>query len=213
MVNDVTDGSALAAAVAAAVSRFGPVDFACANAGVAIGTGLDRTGRVWQKCWDVNVLGVVNLARAVLPDMASREGGAFLVTASAAGLLTSLDSAPYAVTKHAAVALAEWLAITYAGAGVAAPLPLPAGRAHPHDRDGGGGAVDARRGRAPRTRGGGRLGRQGPAVRDSSWFSRTRRSPGSSRSEQPTGTTGSPAWPAGATGSSVARPQPHQQPG
>ena len=127
VVNDVTDGSALAEAVAASVSRFGPVDFACANAGVALGTGLAAPDAVWQKCWDVNVLGVVNLARAVLPDMASRGGGAFLVTASAAGLLTSLDSAPYAVTKHAAVALAEWLAITYAGAGVGFHCLCPQG--------------------------------------------------------------------------------------
>ena len=115
---DVTDGGAVAVAVAAAVSRFGPLDLACANAGVAMGTGLDSPDDIWQKCWEVNVVGVVHLARAVLPDMAARGGGAFLVTASAAGLLTSLDCAPYAVTKHAAVALAEWLAITYADAGV-----------------------------------------------------------------------------------------------
>ena len=127
VVNDVTDGSAVAAAVAAATSRFGAVDFACANAGVALGTGLESPDGIWQKCWDVNVVGVVHLARAVLPDMAARQRGAFLVTASAAGLLTSLDSAPYAVTKHAAVALAEWLAITYADAGVQLHCLCPQG--------------------------------------------------------------------------------------
>jgi NAD(P)-dependent dehydrogenase (short-subunit alcohol dehydrogenase family) len=94
-------------------NRFGPIDLFCSNAGIAIGGSVDASDDDWQKIWEVNLMAHVYAARAVLPDMLARGRGYLLQTASAAGLLTSIGSAPYAVTKHAAVALAEWLSITY----------------------------------------------------------------------------------------------------
>ena len=96
-----------------ASKRFGPIDLFCSNAGIAIGGGVEAPNADWQKIWDVNLMAHVYAARAVLPAMLERGEGYLLQTASAAGLLTSIGSAPYAVTKHAAVALAEWLSITY----------------------------------------------------------------------------------------------------
>ncbi|HEX3727382.1 MAG TPA: SDR family oxidoreductase [Pirellulales bacterium] len=93
--------------------RFGPIDLFCSNAGIAIGGGVDASDSDWQKIWDVNLMAHVYAARAVIPAMRERGNGYLLNTASAAGLLTSIGSAPYAVTKHAAVALAEWMSISY----------------------------------------------------------------------------------------------------
>jgi NADP-dependent 3-hydroxy acid dehydrogenase YdfG len=115
---DVADGAALADAVERIEHEIGAIDVFCANAGVGAGGGLDATNDVWQQAWQVNVLAVVAAARLVLPSMVQRGEGTFLVTASAAGLLTNLGNAPYSVTKHGAVALAEWLAITYGDAGI-----------------------------------------------------------------------------------------------
>ena len=94
-------------------NQFGPIDLFCSNAGIAIGGGVEAPNSDWQRIWDVNLMAHVYAARAVLPAMLERGDGYLLQTASAAGLLTSVGSAPYAVTKHAAVALAEWLSITY----------------------------------------------------------------------------------------------------
>ena len=77
--------------------------------------------------WRVNVLSHVYAARAVVPLMLDQGGGHLLVTASAAGLLTVIGNAPYAVTKHAAVALAEWLAITYGDRGIRVSCLCPLG--------------------------------------------------------------------------------------
>ena len=99
--------------VEVAVQKYGPIDLFCSNAGIALGGGPEAPDSDWQKIWDVNLMAHVYAARAVLPGMVKRGEGYLLQTASAAGLLTSVGSAPYAVTKHAAVALAEWLSITY----------------------------------------------------------------------------------------------------
>src|SRR5262249_36157106 len=88
------------------------------NAGIATGGGVDAPDADWQKIWDVNLMAHVYAARAVLPHMLSRGDGYLLQTASAAGLLSQPGDAPYSVTKHAAVALAEWLAITYGDQGI-----------------------------------------------------------------------------------------------
>jgi NAD(P)-dependent dehydrogenase (short-subunit alcohol dehydrogenase family) len=93
--------------------RFGQIDLFFSNAGIATGGGVEASNEAWQKIWDVNLMAHVYAARAVLPAMLARGNGYLVSTASAAGLLTSLGAAPYAVTKHAAVALAEWLAITH----------------------------------------------------------------------------------------------------
>jgi len=110
---DASDEQQVRDAVARTVERFGPVGLVAANAGIGAGIGLDADDETWQRVWQVNVMGPVVAARVVVPDMVERGGGTFLVTASAAGLLTQIGDAPYSVTKHAAVAFAEWLSITY----------------------------------------------------------------------------------------------------
>jgi NAD(P)-dependent dehydrogenase (short-subunit alcohol dehydrogenase family) len=107
---DVTDDAAVAAAVATIEADIGPIGFWFSNAGVSRGRGLGSL-EDWNTTIGVNLLGHVHGAAAVLPLMAGRGEGHFIVTASAAGLLTDLRSAPYSASKHAAVALSEWLAI------------------------------------------------------------------------------------------------------
>ncbi len=93
--------------------KFGQIDLFCSNAGIATGGGVEATDAEWQRIWEVNLMAHVYAARAVLPQMIARGDGYLLQTASAAGLLSAIGSAPYSVTKHAAVALAEWLSITH----------------------------------------------------------------------------------------------------
>jgi NAD(P)-dependent dehydrogenase (short-subunit alcohol dehydrogenase family) len=98
---------------------FGEVDLFCANAGIGGGTGLEETSDdAWAHAFAVNVQSHVIAARLLVPGWVARGEGYFLSTASAAGLLSVIGSAPYAVTKHAAVGFAEWLAFTYRDRGV-----------------------------------------------------------------------------------------------
>jgi NAD(P)-dependent dehydrogenase (short-subunit alcohol dehydrogenase family) len=115
------------ALVEAAEGAFGPVDLCCSNAGIAIGGGVEAPDDDWQRIWDVNLMAHVYAARAVLPSMLARGEGYLLNTASAAGLLTNLGAAPYSVTKHAAVALAEWLAVTHGDEGIKVSCLCPQG--------------------------------------------------------------------------------------
>jgi NAD(P)-dependent dehydrogenase (short-subunit alcohol dehydrogenase family) len=115
---DVSDEEAVANLVGLVTQDRGRIDLFCSNAGIATGGGVEVTDALWQRTWDVNVMAHVYAARAVLPQMLERGEGYLLHTASAAGLLTSLGAAPYSVTKHAVVALAEWLAITYGDRGI-----------------------------------------------------------------------------------------------
>jgi NAD(P)-dependent dehydrogenase (short-subunit alcohol dehydrogenase family) len=115
------------ALVEAAEVAFGPVDLCCSNAGIAVGGGVEASDEDWQRIWDVNVMAHVYAARAVLPSMLARGEGYLLNTASAAGLLTNLGTAPYSVTKHAAVALAEWLAVTHGDEGIKVSCLCPQG--------------------------------------------------------------------------------------
>lgn len=124
---DVTDEAQVAALVDRVEVELGPIDLFCSNAGVAVGGGVETPDQAWQRIWDVNVMGHVHAARALVPRMTARGGGYLLNTASAAGLLTHLGAAPYAVTKHAAVALAEWMSITYADAGIKVSCLCPQG--------------------------------------------------------------------------------------
>ena len=96
----------------------GPVDLFCSNAGIGTAGGVDVSDDAWRRIIDINLMAHIYAARACIPRMADRGGGYLLQTASAAGLLTQLGSAPYTVTKHAAVALAEWMSIAYAGLGI-----------------------------------------------------------------------------------------------
>jgi NAD(P)-dependent dehydrogenase (short-subunit alcohol dehydrogenase family) len=97
---------------------FGPVGMFFSNAGLIVGGGMEVADDAWSRIWAVNVHSHIYVARAILPGMLARGEGYLMITASAAGLLTQLGSAPYAVTKHAAVALAEWLSITYGDQGI-----------------------------------------------------------------------------------------------
>src|SRR5215472_8030332 len=101
-----------------AQETFGRIDVFCSNAGIIVAGGVEVHDDAWSRIWAINVQSHVYVARAILPAMLARGEGYFVITASAAGLLTQLGSAPYAVTKHAAVALAEWLAITYGDRGI-----------------------------------------------------------------------------------------------
>ncbi len=106
-------------------TRFGPIDLFCSNAGIGIGEGIDTPDEVWQKIWQVNTMSHVYAARNLIPRMTSRGGGYLLNTASAAGLLNQIGSVTYAVTKHAAVALAEWIAITHGRDGIKVSVLCP----------------------------------------------------------------------------------------
>ena len=113
--------------VEVAREQFGPVDLFFANAGILIGGGVEVPDSDWERIWKVNVHSHVCAARAVLPPMLERGEGYLIHTASAAGLLTQLGSAPYSVTKHAVVALAEWLSITFHDAGIRVSCLCPQG--------------------------------------------------------------------------------------
>jgi len=106
------------ALVARAEEAFGPIGLFCSNAGIIVDGGVEVPDEAWSRIWAVNVQSHVYAARALLPRMLARGEGYLVLTASAAGLLTELGSAPYSVTKHAAVALAEWLSITYGDQGL-----------------------------------------------------------------------------------------------
>jgi NAD(P)-dependent dehydrogenase (short-subunit alcohol dehydrogenase family) len=105
----------------------GTVDIYCANAGLASGGDVFADEEVWAAAWDVNVMAHVRAARALLPDWLERGGGRFVSTVSAAGLLTMIGAAPYSVTKHGAVAFAEWLSLTYRHRGIKVHAICPQG--------------------------------------------------------------------------------------
>jgi NAD(P)-dependent dehydrogenase (short-subunit alcohol dehydrogenase family) len=125
---DVSTEDANAALIAESVSAFGPIDLFVANAGVAVGTDLAATSEdTWAMAFDVNVHAHRWAAKHLLPSWIQRGEGYFVSTASAAGLLAQIGSAPYSVSKHAAVAFAEWLSITYGDRGVRVSCLCPQG--------------------------------------------------------------------------------------
>jgi NADP-dependent 3-hydroxy acid dehydrogenase YdfG len=124
---DVTDAPAVAALVGRVVDEHTRIDLFCSNAGVALGGGLDAGPEVWRRAWDVNVMAHVHAAQAVVPVMRAQGHGYLLQTCSAAGLLSAPGDPSYTATKHAAVAFAEWLALTYAGDGIRVSALCPLG--------------------------------------------------------------------------------------
>jgi NAD(P)-dependent dehydrogenase (short-subunit alcohol dehydrogenase family) len=128
---DVTDAAALNGLVDRTLARDGRIDLFCSNAGMTTGVGLDDPDDLWHRAFEVNLMSHVHAARAVLPSMLERGRGYLLQTASAAGLLTAPGDAPYAVTKHGAVALGEWLAVTYGSRGIGVSVLCPMGVATP----------------------------------------------------------------------------------
>ncbi|MFF2008722.1 SDR family oxidoreductase [Streptomyces sp. NPDC058195] len=105
----------------------GAIDIYCANAGLASPGDALAEEEVWAAAWDVNVMAHVRAARALLPEWLERGSGRFVSTASAAGLLTMIGAAPYSVTKHGAVAFAEWLSLTYRHRGIKVHAICPQG--------------------------------------------------------------------------------------
>lgn len=113
--------------VETAETTYGPIDVFCSNAGIAFRSEFDSLDDDWDRIWHVNVMAHIYAARAVLPSMLERGGGYLVQTASAAGLLTQVGSASYSVTKHGAVAFAEWLSVTYGNRGIRVSCLCPLG--------------------------------------------------------------------------------------
>ena len=124
---DVAQESDINLLVVAALERYGAVDIFCSNAGIMSRHGLDASLKEWRRTMDVNFMAHVLAARAVIPVMLKQGGGYIVATASAAGLLMQVDSATYTVSKHAAVAFAEWLSVNYAERGIKVSCLCPQG--------------------------------------------------------------------------------------
>jgi NAD(P)-dependent dehydrogenase (short-subunit alcohol dehydrogenase family) len=124
---DVAHEADVRALVEFAIAQFGAIDLFCSNAGIMIEGGEQVANTDWQRIMSVNVMAHIYAARAVLPAMLERGEGYFLQTVSAAGLLTQIGSAPYSVSKHAALAFAEWLAVTYGDRGIRVSALCPQG--------------------------------------------------------------------------------------
>ncbi len=124
---DVADRAAVRSLVAQVEDAIGPIDLFFSNAGIASGAGVEASDALWHQIFGVNVLAHVHAAEAVLPSMLARGEGYLASTASAAGLLSQIGDLPYSATKHAAVAVAEWLAITYGGQGIKVSCLCPQG--------------------------------------------------------------------------------------
>jgi NAD(P)-dependent dehydrogenase (short-subunit alcohol dehydrogenase family) len=125
MTADVTVEADIEAVVERTEEEIGPIDLFVSNAGILGLGGIELPDDTWDLVWKVNVLAHLFAARAVVPRMLERGGGYLLSTASAAGLLTQPGDAPYSVTKHAAVALAEWLSMTYGDQGITVSCLCP----------------------------------------------------------------------------------------
>lgn len=126
VAGDAADPRHIAALLAAAQDSFGPVDLYFANAGIADGAGLADEAQ-WDKVLQINLRAHVRAAQQLIPGWLERGTGYFVATASAAGLVTQIGSATYSVSKHAAIAFAEWLAVTYGARGVRVSCLAPMG--------------------------------------------------------------------------------------
>ena len=124
---DAASEDGVAWLIGAARDSLGEIDLYCANAGVAVAGGPEADEAGWEQSWQVNVMAHVRAARLLLGPWLDRGSGHLICTVSAAGLLTMLGTAPYSVTKHAALAFAEWLKVTYAHRGLIVQALCPQG--------------------------------------------------------------------------------------
>jgi NAD(P)-dependent dehydrogenase (short-subunit alcohol dehydrogenase family) len=124
---DAATEDGVATLIGVAREVLGEIDMFCANAGIARGGSEQASEGDWSDSWQVNVMAHVRAARVLLPAWLERGSGHLICTVSAAGLLTMLGSAPYSVTKHAALGFAEWLAATYAHRGITVQAICPQG--------------------------------------------------------------------------------------
>ncbi|OJI91912.1 NAD(P)-dependent dehydrogenase (short-subunit alcohol dehydrogenase family) [Planktotalea frisia] len=122
---DVSNEAQIVQMIDAVEQDMGPIDLFFSNAGIGVGGGMETPNDDWQRIWDINVMAHVWASRKLVPLMAARGGGYLVSTSSAAGLLNQIGSAPYGVTKHAAVGLAEWLAMTHGDAGIKVSVLCP----------------------------------------------------------------------------------------
>ena len=128
VVTDVTREEDIRNLVAVTLERYGQIDIFCSNAGIfGARGGIEIDNAIWNKVLEVNLMAHLYAARAVVPHMLARGAGYLLQTVSAAGLLNQIDGAPYGVSKHAAIGLAESLAIEYGGRGVRVSCICPQG--------------------------------------------------------------------------------------
>jgi NAD(P)-dependent dehydrogenase (short-subunit alcohol dehydrogenase family) len=127
IIADISTEAGNAALIEHAESVYGPIDLFFANAGVGVGTDLDTSEEVWRHAFDVNVNAHRWAAKHLLPGWLARGEGYFCSTASAAGVLIQIGSAPYTLTKRAAVAFAEWLSVTYGRRGLRVSCLCPQG--------------------------------------------------------------------------------------
>src|SRR6202000_2897337 len=124
---DVSETEHIKRLIALAENEFGPIDLYFANAGITGVSGLDVTEDEWDQSIDINLRAHIRAARLLVPGCVERGSGYFVSTASAAGLLTQIGAPAYAVTKHAAVAFAEWLSVTYGNRGIRGSRLCPMG--------------------------------------------------------------------------------------
>lgn len=122
---DVANEASVRELIEATEERWGPIDLFCSNAGIFTRGGIDTPAETWERMLDVNFMSQVYVTRHLVPRMVERGGGYLMITASAAGLLSQIGSITYAVTKHAAVALAEWIAITHGDEGIKVSVLCP----------------------------------------------------------------------------------------
>jgi len=124
---DAASQDGVAALIGSARAALGQIDIYCANAGIARLGGPEAGEADWADSWDVNVMAHVRAARLLLPAWLERGRGHLICTVSAAGLLATPGSAPYSVTKHAALAFAEWLSLTHRHRGLVVQAICPMG--------------------------------------------------------------------------------------
>ncbi|MFP6808609.1 MAG: SDR family NAD(P)-dependent oxidoreductase [Pseudomonadales bacterium] len=125
ITTDVSNEDAVKNLIKTSEDDYGQIDLLCNNAGIGMSGGPEVENSAWERIWQINVMAHVYAARAALPAMIARGDGYILNTASAAGLLSQVGSAPYAVTKHAAVGFAEWLALSYGDRGLKVSVLCP----------------------------------------------------------------------------------------